>query len=266
MKKSGIGLITLSAFALFAFILSSCSESDEGAKYARLEIRLTDAPGDYEEVNVDIQGLQVHASSGEGEGGWISVDVNKGVYNLLELTGGLDVLLGTAELPPGRISQIRLILGDNNSLKVNGNTVALKTPSAQQTGLKVNVHADLVAGVTYTVLLDFDAARSVVKAGNSGMYLLKPVIRGIVEATAGAISGTLSNPAASPAVYAIIDLDTLGSAFADEAGKFIIKGLDAGTYKLGFDPAEGFVIEPIEGVVVNIGQVTDVGEVLVEEE
>lgn len=266
MKKSRIGLITLSAFALFVFILSSCSDSDEGSKYARLEVRLTDAPGDYEEVNVDIQGLQVHASTEEGEGGWISLDVNEGVYNLLDLTGGLDTLLGTVELPPGRVSQIRLILGDNNSVTVDAQTHDLKTPSAQQTGLKVNIHADLVAGVTYTVLLDFDAARSVVKAGNSGMFLLKPVIRGVVEATTGAISGTLSNPEASPAVYAIIEMDTLGSAFADEAGKFIIKGLDAGTYTLGFDPAEGFLIEPIEGVVVNIGQVTDVGEVLVEEE
>jgi hypothetical protein len=243
----------------------SCSDS-EGARYARLEVRLTDAPGDYQEVNIDIQGVQVRVENGEDSNGWIPLDVNAGVYNLLELTNGLDTLLGTAELPPGKISQVRLMLGDDNTLKIDDMVVNLKTPSAQQSGLKVNVNADLKAGITYTILLDFDVARSIVKAGASGLFILKPVIRGIAEATKGAIAGTLSNPDVSAAVYAIIESDTLGTSFTNEEGKFMIKGLDAGTYTVSFSPAEGFIIDDLEDVEVNIGQVTDVGEMIVEEE
>ena len=42
----------------------------------------------------------------------------------------------------------------------------LTTPSAQHSGLKLNVHAELTEGITYKILLDFDAVRSVVKTGS----------------------------------------------------------------------------------------------------
>jgi hypothetical protein len=263
MKKSKSVVLIVSLFTLLGIGFVSCTDSE---KYARLNIRLTDAPGDYDEVNVDIQGIQVHSENGEQGGGWISLDVNAGVYNLLELTNELDTLIGTGELPPGKISQVRLILGNNNTLKIGDEVIPLKTPSAQQSGLKLNVHKELIGGITYTLLLDFDAARSVVKSGASGQYILKPVIRVITEATSGAIAGLLSNPEASAAVYAIVDTDTLGTTFTDEEGKFMIKGLSAGLYTVSFSPAEGFIIQDIDDVEVSIGIVTDLGEVLVEEE
>jgi hypothetical protein len=263
MKRMMKNLMKLSFIALFGVSLFSCSED---SKYARLEVRLTDAPGDYEEVNINIQGVQVHAEDGEQNGGWKSLDVNGGMYNLLELTNGLDTLLGTIELPAGKVSQVRLILGEGNTLKMNGTTIPLKTPSAQQSGLKVNVNATLVEGITYTILLDFDVARSIVKAGNSGNYILKPVIRGIAEATTGSVAGMLSDPEAKAAVYAIVGTDTLGTSYANDIGKFMIKGLSAGAYTISFSPAEGFNIEDIDDVAVTLGQVTDLGEVEVTKE
>lgn len=244
-------------------LVVSCSEE---TKNARLEIRLTDAPGDYEEVNIDIQGVQIHASSTDNGGGWKSLEINPGIYNLLEFTNGLDTLLGSIELPAGRISQVRLLLGPNNTLKIDGQTLALTTPSAQQSGLKLNVQADLLEGITYSILLDFDAARSIVKAGHSGKYILKPVIRAITEATSGAIKGEIANPAATPAVYAIIADDTLGTSFANAEGKFLIKGLQPGTYTVSFAPATGFVIEDKTGVSVTLGNVTNLGEIPVSNE
>jgi hypothetical protein len=254
-------LLISSAFS-FA-LLSSCSEED--GNRARLEIRLTDAPGDYQEVNIDIQGVQVHSENTDNGSGWKSLDISPGVYNLLELTNGLDTLLGAVELPAGRISQVRLILGDDNTLKINGERKFLTTPSAQQSGLKLNVQQNLVEGIAYTLLLDFDAARSIVRAGASGKYLLKPVIRAVTEATSGAVAGTLSEPLAKPAVYAIIANDTLGTTFANDEGKFLIKGLQPGTYTISFSPATGYTINDINGVVITLGKLTTLGEVTVEE-
>ncbi|HRJ29725.1 MAG TPA: DUF4382 domain-containing protein [Cyclobacteriaceae bacterium] len=241
----------------------SCSEE---TKNARLDIRLTDDPGDYEEVNIDIQGVQIHANSTDTGGGWKSLEINPGIYNLLEFTNGLDTLLGSIELPAGRVSQVRLLLGSNNTVKIDGQSVSLTTPSAQQSGLKLNVHTELVEGITYTILLDFDAARSIVKAGHSGKYILKPVIRAITEATSGAIKGQIINPAAIPAVYAIIADDTLGTTFANAEGKFLIKGLQPGIYTVSFAPAAGFVIEDKTGVSVTLGNVTNLGEIPVSNE
>jgi len=57
--------------------------------------------------------------------------------------------------------------------------VLLDTPSAQQSGLKQKHGFDVEANTEADLVLDFDACRSIVKAGNSGnsgKYNLKPVI------------------------------------------------------------------------------------------
>ena len=250
MKKT-IGILALS-FALF-----SCSDEE---KNARLEIRLTDAPGDYEAVNVDIQGIEIHSDDGNMSNGWRSLNVQKGQYDLLTLTNGIDTLLASAELPAGRVSQIRLILGDNNSVRIDGQELELTTPSAQQSGLKLNVHADLMEGITYKILLDFDAARSIVRTGN-GAYNLKPVIRSITEATSGAIKGQVTPVESLPAVFAIVGSDTLGTTYADDGGNYFLKGLPGGTYRVSFDSKEGYSDFSKEGVSVTVGSVTDMGNV-----
>ena len=45
----------------------------------------------------------------------IEISSNPGIYNLLDFTNGKDTLIADAELSGGSNSQIRLILGDNNS-------------------------------------------------------------------------------------------------------------------------------------------------------
>jgi hypothetical protein len=191
------------------------------------------------------------------------LDVEDGIYNLLELTNGLDTLLGSAVLPAGRVSQIRLILGTNNSIMVNGVTSALTTPSAQQSGLKLNVNATLKAGVTYVITLDFDVARSIVK-NNNETYSLKPVIRALQEATSGAISGTTTPLAATPAIFVIQGTDTVATSYTDEAGHFLLRGVPAGTYVVSFSPSVGYTPQQSEGIVVTVGNVTDLGVIIIQ--
>jgi hypothetical protein len=252
-------LLILSLF-LMVGMFSACKKSDGTA---RITVRMIDAPGDYEEVNVDIQDVQIKASEDNGNGGWVSLEgVKTGVYDLIELTGGLEAVLADAEIPAGRVSQIRLVLGDKNTVKIDGQTLALTTPSAQQSGLKINLNADIAEGVTYNVLLDFDAARSVVSAGASGKYNLKPVIKAIAEATSGSIKGLIDPKEAAPAIYAIQNSDTT-SAYANDEGEFIIKGLDAGTYQVVFEPKTGYEGQTVDGVEVVLGEVKDMGTVTI---
>ena len=254
MKKIA-GFLLLSVFWL------ACSNVDQTA---RLNVRLTDAPGDYEEVNIDIQSVEIHSSGGNQNSGWVSLDVESGTYNILELTNGLDTLLATAELPAGKISQIRLVLGNNNSVKINGVINSLSTPSAQQSGLKLNLNAELTEGITYNITLDFDAARSIVKKGN-GSYSLKPVIRALEAATSGAIKGTVIPLDATPAVFAIAGTDTIATAYTDEAGKFILRSIPAGTYKVSFVPKTGYTPLLKENVSVTLGIVNDLGTLTIQQ-
>ncbi len=251
MKKSIFPiLLVLASLTFFA-----CSSDNESM--STVEVRLTDAPGDYQAVNIDIEGVEINTQ--EGDEGWKSLNINPGVYNILDFTNGLDTLLGTIELPAGKISQIRLKLGDNNSIKIDDQLIELNTPSGQQSGLKLLLNTTLQAGVTYKILLDFDAARSIVSTG-SGKYNLKPVIRTITEATSGAIKGQVSPVESTPAVFAIMGTDTLGTAFADSTtGKFLIKGLTSGSYNISIAPKIGFQTVNKETVSVTVGNVTDLG-------
>jgi hypothetical protein len=248
-----IGIVGL--MSLVAFLFTTCSEDNA----ARVEVRLTDAPGDFEELNIDIQEVQIN--SGDGNSGWQSLDIEAGVYDLLKLTNGLDTLLGSIELPAGKIQQIRLVLGDENSVVIDGETHLISTPSAQQSGLKLNLRTTLVEGVTYRILLDFDAARSVVQHG-SNTYSLKPVIRAIEEATSGSIKGIASPAESKPVVYAIAGIDTIGTTFADTTtGMFLIKGLAAGSYTVSLAPVAGFTTVNKTEVSVTVGSVTDLGTI-----
>jgi len=249
----------IAGFLLLSVFWLACSDDNQTAK---LEVRLTDAPGDYEEVNIDVQSVEINST--DGNSGWTTLDVKSGVYNILELTNGLDTLLAATELPAGRISQIRLILGDNNSVKVNGETKPLSTPSAQQSGLKLNLQAELTEGITYTITLDFDAARSIVKRGN-GTYSLKPVIRALEKATSGSIKGIVTPLAAAPAVFAISGTDTVATAYTDDAGRFMLRSIPAGSYTVSFNPKTGYLPQQKESVSVTLGNVTDLGTVTIQQ-
>jgi hypothetical protein len=258
MKKQFLSWLAVATMFFFAF---ACSDDERNAK---LQVWLTDAAGDYDVVNIDVQGVEVHSSENDNGNGWIALDVNEGVYDVRKLVNGLDTILGTVEIPAGKISQIRLILGDNNSVVVDGQTHDLTIPSGQQSGLKLQVHETLTAGITYKILLDFDVARSIVKMG-SGQYHLKPVIRAFSEAQDGAIKGLVDPKESTPAVYAIIGEDTLGTSYADTTGHFLIRGLQAGSYTVSFAPNSNYQPTSKTGVSVSVGSVTDVGTVTIEQ-
>jgi hypothetical protein len=236
-------------------LFTSCSNEETTTSFV---VRLTDSPGDYEIVNIDIQAVEVHSDNG----GWMTLDTNVDVYDLLTLTNGVETVIANDDLPAGKVSQLRLILGDNNSVVVDEESYSLTVPSGSESGLKLQMHAELTEGITYSVLLDFDAAKSIVATG-SGKYILKPVIKAITEAQDGAIQGSVLPAAESVAVYAIIGDDTVSTSYATAGNAdFFLGGLADGSYKIGFEPGELSDYQKfiIENVTVSIGNVTDIGE------
>jgi Domain of unknown function (DUF4382) len=139
---------------------------------------LTDGPAGYDAVYIDVEKVEVNVSSDSGTTtGWQILDLLRpGVYNLLKFSNGIDTVLAAADLPSGTLSQLRLVPGNNNSVVIGGQSYLLKTPSAQQSGLKLNIHSMLTTGIEYRLWIDFDANRSIVSTG-SGEYILHPVLR-----------------------------------------------------------------------------------------
>lgn len=242
-----------------AIILSLSSCTTTPVKNATFSVRLTDAPANFQQVLIDIQSAQINVAATGVTDNWLSLPIRSGVYNLLDFRNGMDTLLAKIELPAGQITQMRLVLGSNNQVKINDQLYTLDTPSAMQSGLKFNINAILTEGVDYQLWIDFDAARSIVAKGNGG-YNLKPVIRTFTKATSGAIKGVVSPVAAAPYVTAIASGDTIGTISGSD-GKFLLRGIAAGTYKVVFQPVSPYANKTIDNVLVTSGQATDMGTV-----
>jgi len=251
--------------SLLAILVFSGTYCKKEAEKSRLTVYLTDAPAEYDAVNIEVVGIEVKASSDPGEGGWTTMPmpVSPVIYNLLEFTNGMETLLSTFELPAGKVSQLRLILGENNSIVVNGisSALPLEVPSGSESGLKFNIHADLVGGVEYKLWIDFDCLRSVVVNG-AGDYILKPVLRTFTEATSGAIKGVVSPLAANATVQATDGLGGILGAIPDPVtGEFLIRGVPPGTWSVLIDGNNGYVDQTISSVTVTLGEVADVGSI-----
>lgn len=229
-----VGIILL----LISLDFVSCSKNENTAKgESRFQVFLTDDFGDYEEVLIDVQGIEINVT-GNDDGGWQSLSgVYTGTYDLLKLVNDKDTILADATIPSGRIHQLRLILGPENYVNVNGNLVRLNTPSAQQSGLKLNIQQEVTNGILYKILLDFDVARSIVATGGGG-YNLKPVIRTVFESVGGSIKGWVDPKDFKTAVSAIQGVDTIAGTFTGDDGGYIIKGIAQGAYLLQFNPSD----------------------------
>lgn len=254
-------------FASGLFIFLSCNKSSSNSNGSsgtgRLEVRLTDDPADYDAVYIDIQKVAINASSDTTtDAGWQTVNLLRpGIYNLLHFRNGIDTLLAAADLPAGTISQIRLVLGDSNSVVIKGQSYPLTAPSAQQSGLKLTIQATLTGGIVYRLWIDFDASRSIVSAGNSGNYLLKPVIRAFSEAIGGSIKGFVLPPAAKPQVWAAQGTDTLMALPDSVTGYYFLGGVNAGSWNLLFHAQDTTYKDTAFAVTVSTGVVTDAGTV-----
>ncbi len=203
----------------------SASEAPSAEK-GTLALYLTDATTNYQGVYVTISEIQVCFSESdeageeedvlegedalEEEGEWITVAEPAQTYNLLELVNGVMAQLGTTELETGHYTMLRMILGETPDGETNllgyehpypnyiitgsDEEIEMFVPSGYQTGIKLVSGFDIIAGAATELVLDFDASRSVVKAGQSGKYLLKPTIKVVDSISRADVNGVVTGP------------------------------------------------------------------------
>lgn len=188
MKKTLYSITALMVMVVFIISQTGCKKDNEGdnppSGTADLNVSLkstSSSRSSYEAIYLDVQKISIHTSTDSAEtSGWFDLETNGGVYNLLDYTVGNDTVIAIdSVLQVQTISQIRLLLGDNNTIVDGGETFDLETPSAQTSGIKIQVHAELQPNLSFKIQLDFDPDKSINKTGN-GKYKLKPVIKAVV--------------------------------------------------------------------------------------
>lgn len=219
-----------------------------GAPIGSLRFAVTDAPAcGYDQVNVTLQKVRVHqsATAADTDSGWSEVVLTpEKRVDLLTLTNGVLEELGQTSLPAGKYTQLRLVLAANTPAAPLANSVvptggaetALDTPSAAQSGLKLNVDIDVPAGQLADFVIDFDACKSVVRRGNSGRFNLKPVIRVIPRlADAGLrVVGYVAPAIANTATQVSLQLNgvPVKATVPDASGNFVLYPVPVGSYDL----------------------------------
>lgn len=255
-----------------ALTLGACDDdSVNGSGTGRLSVMLTDAPGDLAEAWIKIEKVILVRNAADS----LSTDSTRRItitpditnyINLLNLTGGqLLEIIDDESVPEGTYSQIRVVV-DEAFIKLKDGRVfatagaalptgttrsgTLRCPSCSSSGYKVFfTGGGLNVSDNTTVVLDFDAARSFGhEAGNSGQWIMRPVLRAAATTIRlGSIRGnvalaqgvTLPQCGGAPSTItqfipiAVMGTDTL-TGTTTSTGSFRISAVAPGTYTLGF--------------------------------
>ena len=193
---------------LLPLAILGCSDSAGGNGSGRVSVVLTDAPGDVLAAVVTIDEIYLQGSDGRT----VLRDRDTTV-NLLTLANDAAELVHEAVVPAGRYEQLRFVIsgayieveGAGGASEIYATspdyaglpegavvTGELQAPSLGQSGLKVQLGGDdsfVVPEDATIVLVDFDVSQSFGHAaGNSGRWIMHPVIRGATITTAAGIA------------------------------------------------------------------------------
>jgi len=237
-------------------LLASCGSGGSSVDgQGTLSTSLTDSSSeDYKAVYVTIDRVDVNLEDNDS---WETVATPGGTYNLLELVNGVVENLGEVVLDSGHYTQMRLIIGETPDQSLNifdqqhdyanyiidQDDVAheLTVPSGSQTGLKIVNGFDINDNQKTELILDFDALRSVVKAGSSGKYLLKPTIKVLTTNDYAIVGGTITS-AGSDLEKVFVTAQTAAPLAADIKYQVILQSgtlsTETGEYALFLEPGD----------------------------
>jgi hypothetical protein len=263
-----------------ALVFSSCKNDvvnpDGGTPSpGTFKAYLTDAPADYEALNIEILKVQAwHAA--EENSGWVMLNNNARTVNILKFTNGLDMELtplNNLEVPEGRYTKLRLTFGENNTLVLNPAASAalgilgggsgvfdLNFAGSREVDVAIDEQVNKKQGAH--VLVDFDATQSVYYDLNR--FILRPSLSVVHNTTTG-VRGHVNG--AETATVTLSDGALSYTTFINASGDFTLRGMESSVYELTVTPGRSMEgnkdPEPkiFNGVVVVKGEFTSVGEI-----
>lgn len=274
----GLGLMITTLSLLIFACQKSVTPLSSSSSPRNVGLYLTDDPCQYDSVFIDIRYVEIkidtstqhmnddHFGDNEDDhmddhhhhdqyGYWDTLTIRPGVYNILKLRNGIDTLLGTANIPAGKIRKIRLTLGTSNSVVISGVSHSLNLFPGSNNYEYVKIHEEdednhFRPGQT-SMWLDFNVCKSINIM--NGQYYLKPFLQVFAMDNTGRIEGKVLPNAASPYVTVWNATDT-ASALPEEEGEYQIRGLNAGNYSILFKGSNGYKDTTITNVEVKANQ------------
>lgn len=202
----------LPAALCVAIPLAACSDyttQDNPSGQPRVTVRLTDAAGDIKAAVVTISEVNLQGSNGK-----VVLRSDAVTTNLVTLSNSTATLVDAAVVPAGTYTQLRFVItggyvevenaDGSTSIYASSPTYSglpagavvtgdLQMPSLAQSGLKVEFPTtDLAITADQDLLVDFNVSESFGHvAGQSGKWVMHPVIKGAQFTTGATVVATL---------------------------------------------------------------------------
>jgi len=187
IKKNVFLLVFAGLFLTFAssLIITTCElpidknnnleDSPDGD--TRLIVAMHDAPFKMEDHNVQELNIIVEQIVIIDENDrHITILQEERQMELLSISRSDPVVLSDVSVEPGTYKELRLVLKDDSTIKVDGEEYPIKIPSGSQSGLKLKGPFVIPKGKLFRLIIDFVASESVHWNKGQG-WLLKPVLR-----------------------------------------------------------------------------------------
>ncbi|WP_461255826.1 DUF4382 domain-containing protein [Treponema sp. R80B11-R83G3] len=143
----------------------------------RLVVAMHDAPFKMEDHNVQELNITVEKIVIIDENDkHITLLQEERQMELLSISRSDPVVLSNVSVEPGTYKELRLVLKDNSTIKVDGEVYHIKIPSGSQSGLKLKGPFVIPRGKLFRLIIDFVASESVHWNKGQG-WMLKPVLR-----------------------------------------------------------------------------------------
>jgi hypothetical protein len=281
MKTNKIFLGLASAVIAMVLVFSACTKSGVNGN-SSVAVFLTDGPGDFDAVNIDIQKVEVkvdkdeknkrdesrnrldddkddHLKRKDDFGEWIDLNFTPKVIDVLSLRNGIETQLGTANIDAGTVRKIRITLGTKNSVVKAGVTYDLLLDSQTSNFLYVKLfddHRERGNRNDVKVWVDFDIASSIVEANRK--FYLKPVLRPFCNANFGEIEGKVLPLDAKAVVRVSNGAGFNAVALPSRDGSFKVRGLTDGTYTVTVEGITPYIMQTINSIVVKKGENTKI--------
>ena len=263
IKSPFIIAITLMAL-IFAVSCSKNSTGDVTSSQLGLKLFLTDGPSiSFDSIFIDIQKVDIKIERQDGTEIWQNLPVQPGIYNILRLRNGVEVLLANVNIPNGKVEKLKLTLGTRNSAVKSGTSYPLALHNnINEFTINIDDDVDDDGDASHKKFwLDFDGAASIIET-SPGHFELSPSLHHFSHHSSAELEGKVRPNDAQPIlVYAIAGADTLTTRTEAE-GEFKFRGIHTTTVKLIIHPSNNYRDSVINNVHINQGEDTNLGTIV----